>query len=129
MPTLSIGGTRCLFLFEDQIVQDCGLADERPCDHCRHAWLPVTCYLAFNMLYNIYTMMVIKHGSAALSFLVATLRMPLASLAFSSTWIMGSEAVQPTLGDYLSLVIIIFGLLLYRYGGRLLKRQMKRESG
>lgn len=70
----------------------------------------------------------IKHGSAALSFLVATLRVPLASIAFSSTLIMGDEAVQPGLGDLASLVVIILGLVTYRYGGSLLSRRPQKQA-
>jgi len=128
MPDLSIGGSRCLFLLEDQIKRDCGMPGQRPCDHCESAWAPVMTYLVFNLLFNICTMLVIKHGSAALSFLVATLRMPLSSIAFSSTLIMGAQAVKPTFGDLLSLCVIICGLVAYRYGGRFLKRQLRREN-
>jgi len=128
MPEITFGGSRCLFLLEDQVVADCGLPGERPCDHCANAWAAVIGYMLFNLSYNICTMMVIKHGSAALSFLVATMRMPLSSLAFSSTWIMGSEAADPTLSDYLSLVVIIFGLGCYRLGANLLNKNRRREQ-
>mmetsp|Transcript_32177 Transcript_32177/g.85700 ORF Transcript_32177/g.85700 Transcript_32177/m.85700 type:complete len:398 (+) Transcript_32177:1-1194(+) len=128
MPALIVGGTRCLFFLEDQVKMNCGLPDEKECDHCSNAWAPVVIYLGFNVLYNIYTMLVIKHGSAALSFLVATLRMPLASIAFASPSIMGNQAVQPGLSDLVSLIVIICGLVTYRYGGRLLKHQMKKGS-
>jgi len=130
MSNLLYEGTRCLFFLEDQVKDHCGLPGERECDHCTDAWVPVFSYLFFNMMFNVFTMLVIKHGSAALSFLVATLRMPLSSLAFSSTWIMGAEAVQPGLSDYVSLVVIITGLVVYRYGARLLKEQLrKRHAG
>eukprot|EP00439_Symbiodinium_sp_Y106_P060330 s929_g8.t3 len=85
-------------------------------------------YLAFNLTMNIFAVLVIKHGSAALSFLVSTLRMPLSALAFGSTLIMGSEAVTPQLHDLLSLVVILLGLCSYRMGARQLKRQQKEES-
>lgn len=123
MPGQSVDGTMCLFFLEDQVLDDCGLPEEKPCDHCREAWVPVFVYLAFNLFFNIFTMLVIKHGSATLSFLVSTLRMPLSSLAFSSTLIMGSEAVQPGMSDFVSLVVILCGLVSYRCGGKLLKRQ------
>jgi len=128
MSTLILGGTRCLFFLEDQVKLDCGMPGEKACDHCEFAWIPVVIYLAFNVTYNVYTMLVIKHGSAALSFLVATMRMPLASIAFSSSLIMGDQAVQPGLGDLVSLIVIIVGLLTYRYGGRLLKRRLRKEA-
>jgi len=116
MPELTIGGSRCLFLLEDYVKDSCGMPGERPCDHCRDAWLAVLLYLSFNLLYNLTTVLIIKHGSAALCFLVATLRMPLSSIAFGSTLIMGSEAVQPSVGDLTSLLVITIGLVLYRWG-------------
>jgi len=128
MPRLIDGGTHCLFLLEDQVTMNCGLPGQKPCDHCAGAWIPVACYLAFNVSFNVFTMLVIKHGSAALSFLVATLRMPLASLAFASPLIMGPQAMQPGLSDLISLVVIMLGLCTYRYGGQLLKRAMKAEA-
>mmetsp|Transcript_94738 Transcript_94738/g.296275 ORF Transcript_94738/g.296275 Transcript_94738/m.296275 type:complete len:521 (+) Transcript_94738:59-1621(+) len=128
MPGLTFGGTRCLFFLEDQVLTDCGMPGERPCDHCHYAWVPVMGYMAFNLFFNIFTMLVIKHGSATLSFLVSTLRMPLSSLAFSSPLIMGVEAVPVGFSDYFSLTVILAGLMCYRLGARCLKRAQRREE-
>jgi len=128
MPGLSYGGTRCLFFLEDQVMTDCDLPGERPCDHCHDAWVPVAGYLVFNLFFNIFTMLVIKHGSATLSFLVSTLRMPLSSLAFSSSLIMGSEATPVGFSDLFSLCVILAGLIAYRAGSRLLKSRQRREE-
>eukprot|EP00930_Biecheleria_cincta_P034683 TRINITY_DN23939_c0_g1_i1.p1 TRINITY_DN23939_c0_g1~~TRINITY_DN23939_c0_g1_i1.p1 ORF type:complete len:506 (+),score=66.22 TRINITY_DN23939_c0_g1_i1:174-1691(+) len=121
-------GTKCLFLMEDQVVTQCGQPGEKPCDHCGNAYVSVFLYLAFNLALNIFSILVIKHGSAALSFLVSTLRMPLSALAFSSTFIMGAEAVSPGLGDFFSLAIILAGLCSYRFGARQIKRQLRMEA-
>lgn len=75
------------------LAQTQGFADEPMCDHCATAWVPVVIFLMFNIMCNVFTILVIKHGSAALSFLISTLRMPLAALAFSSPAVMGAEAV------------------------------------
>jgi small basic protein len=123
-----VDGSRCLFFLEDQVVTDCGSYSQKPCDACQDAWMSVACYMFFNLCYNILVMLVIKHGSATLSFLVSTLRMPLSSIAFSSTWIMGKDAVQPTFSDLLGLMVIISGLASYRMGGRMLKRKLEKES-
>lgn len=85
-------------------------------------------YLCFNLFFNIFTMLVIKHGSATLAFLVSTLRMPISAVAFSSELIMGDDAVRPGASDLFSLVVILAGLGAYRYGGRLLKREQRRPS-
>jgi len=121
-------GSRCLFLFENSITTDCGQEGQRECDHCAAAWQPVFRYLFFNLLFNISSILVIKHGSAALSFLVATLRMPLSSMAFSSPTIMGGKATKLNLSDFLALVVIIIGLSAYRQGSRLQKRQRQSKT-
>jgi len=121
-------GARCLFFFENHVVTDCGGLDQKACDTCEYAYAPVLTYFCVNCLYNIYTMLVIKHGSATLSFLVATLRMPLSSIAFSSVWLMGADAVQPSLSDFISLIVIISGLVAYRIGGRKLKENIQQEN-
>jgi len=123
MPALMTGGSRCLFLLEDQVKMNCGVADEHVCDHCATAWIPVLGHLIFNILCNIFAVLVIKHSSAALSFLITTLRMPLAALAFSSPAVMGAEAVPAGPQDVFCLAVIIAGLNTYRYGGMLLQRQ------
>mmetsp|Transcript_129837 Transcript_129837/g.258996 ORF Transcript_129837/g.258996 Transcript_129837/m.258996 type:complete len:475 (-) Transcript_129837:9-1433(-) len=119
----TIGGNRCLLFREDQIVDQCGFAGERTCDHCEFAWTAVLGYLFFNASFNIFTMLVIKYGSAALCFLVSTLRMPLSAVAFSCPLIMGARAVQPKMSDFVSLGVILTGLVTYRYGGQLQHRR------
>jgi drug/metabolite transporter (DMT)-like permease len=121
-------GASCLFLMQDHVVENCGGFEQKPCDVCADALSPVLSYMAFNILFNIFTVLVIKHGSATLSFLVATLRMPLTSLAFSSTLLVGHDAVQPTFSDFVSLLVILSGLGFYRTGGKMLKRQMEKTS-
>lgn len=121
MPALVSHGSKCLFLLEDQVVDSCGLPDQRACDHCQNAWVVVCCYVFANFGYNLSVVLVIKHGSAALTFLVSTLRMPLGALAFSSTLIMGSGAVPLQVSDLQSLAVILAGLWFYRLGGRLLE--------
>jgi len=128
MPNIAVGGSKCLFIGQDQVVENCGLPDEKPCDNCEKALIPVLMYLGFNLMLNIFAVLVIKHGSAALSFLVSTLRMPLSALAFSSTLIMGAEAVSFRLHDAMGLVTILAGLASYRVGSRQLKRQLKAEA-
>jgi len=128
MPNIALGGSKCLFVGQDQVVENCGLPDEKPCDNCEKALVPVFMYLGFNLLLNIFAVLVIKHGSAALSFLVSTLRMPLSALAFSSTMIMGAEAAAFRLHDFMGLVTILLGLASYRLGSRQLKRQLKAEA-
>ncbi|CAJ1416261.1 unnamed protein product [Effrenium voratum] len=129
MAGVAIGGSKCLFWAQDQVITNCGLPDEKPCDHCETAYGPVFLYLGFNLLLtNVFAVLVIKHGSAAMSFMVSTLRMPLSAIAFSSPLIMGEDAVPCQLHDFLSVVVIISGLLCYFKGGQRLHSQLKAEA-
>lgn len=93
MPHLMVAGSKCLFLREDQIRDDCGQPGLRPCDTCKNAWLPISAYLIITFVFNIATVGVINHGSAALTFLVGTLQLPLTAVAFSSRFVMGRLAM------------------------------------
>jgi len=125
MPSQVYGGMRCLLSFDDSSASTCGGPGERPCDDCGGAWLAVGGFISSNLLYNISMMLVIKHGSAALSFLVGTLRLPLTALAFSSPLIMGCHAVSLAISDVVSLIVIVLGLFLYQVGGWLKRRWRK----
>jgi len=124
----TIAGHRCLWMRENQIVEHCGLEGEKTCDHCETAWTAVLGYSCFNMLFNICTMLVIKYGSAALSFLVSTLRLPLSAIAFSCPLIMGIHTVQPGMSDFVSLAVILIGLIMYRYGSQSHLRQSQPQN-
>eukprot|EP01071_Lankesteria_metandrocarpae_P002117 Lankesteria_metandrocarpae@DN2090_c0_g1_i1.p1 len=116
-------GSKCLFLGVNTIVNDCGAIDERRCDDCATAWIPMTTYVAFNLAYNCFTLLVVKQGGATLSFLIATLRMPLSSMAFYSKTIMGPDATEPKITDAAGLAVLLSGLGVYRYGGLLQRRK------
>lgn len=85
------------------------------CDDCQGAWLPVVIYLSFNMLYNYFMVVVIKHGGASLMYVIMTLRLPLVQLAFSLPAINNPPDVfgWAELGG---LVGILLGLGLYKWG-------------
>eukprot|EP00929_Paragymnodinium_shiwhaense_P036516 TRINITY_DN19563_c0_g1_i2.p1 TRINITY_DN19563_c0_g1~~TRINITY_DN19563_c0_g1_i2.p1 ORF type:complete len:520 (-),score=89.07 TRINITY_DN19563_c0_g1_i2:506-2065(-) len=121
------GGSRCLFLQENQVILNCGFDGEKPCDHCPDAWKNVIGYLLFNFTYNVVTMLVIKHGGATVCFLIATLRMPMSSLAFSSSYVMGADAVPASASDFYILAVILLGLCMYRHGGQLTHKQLQPE--
>ncbi|CAJ1379205.1 unnamed protein product [Effrenium voratum] len=40
MAGVAIGGSKCLFWAQDQVITNCGLPDEKPCDHCETAYGP-----------------------------------------------------------------------------------------
>eukprot|EP00735_Rhodelphis_limneticus_P015197 TRINITY_DN937_c0_g1::TRINITY_DN937_c0_g1_i1::g.16154::m.16154 TRINITY_DN937_c0_g1::TRINITY_DN937_c0_g1_i1::g.16154 ORF type:complete len:425 (-),score=113.75,sp/Q9GSB0/CRTP1_DICDI/37.16/2e-73,CRT-like/PF08627.5/8.9e-14,CRT-like/PF08627.5/8.3e+03,DUF914/PF06027.7/5.3e-07,DUF914/PF06027.7/11,EamA/PF00892.15/2.9e+02,EamA/PF00892.15/2.7e-05,EamA/PF00892.15/4.2e+03,EamA/PF00892.15/4.3e+03,EmrE/PF13536.1/5.1e+03,EmrE/PF13536.1/3e-05,EmrE/PF13536.1/2.9e+03,EmrE/PF13536.1/4.1e+02,UAA/PF08449.6/31,UAA/P len=86
----------------------------QPEDQCDGAWVPVMLYMLFNINYNILLVLVIKHGSAALMYIVSTVRLPLANIAFSLPLIMGAAAVPMNNYDVAALLVILTGLIIYR---------------
>eukprot|EP00923_Selenidium_pygospionis_P059899 GHVN01105441.1.p1 GENE.GHVN01105441.1~~GHVN01105441.1.p1 ORF type:complete len:588 (-),score=44.69 GHVN01105441.1:13-1776(-) len=123
-----ITGSKCLFLGINTITENCGGHGQPPCDNCHSAWIPIVIYLTFNVLYNLALVAVIKHGGATMSFLVSTLRLPLASLAFCSTLLMGSEASSLKVTDIIGLIMLIVGLMVYRYGGFSQRKSIEGEE-
>merc|ERR1719161_1937868 len=123
LPRFQVGGARCLLLGHSELPLQggCGFPGEKLCDDCQEAWWTVVGFITFNLLFNIFAVLVIKHGSAALAFVLSTLRLPLTSIAFSFPALAGRDAEQPTGADVLGLGIILIGLGTYRYGGRLLR--------
>lgn len=112
-----VGGFKCLVLGTNTITENCGSDPNLPlCDTCSGAWIPVVVYLVFNVAYNVFILLIVKHGGAALSFVVATLRFPLTTVLFYMHSVMGADTVQPHLCDFEGLVLLIVGLLLYRHG-------------
>ncbi len=86
----------------------------RTCDDCQGAWLPIALYVAFNILFNVFTVLLIKHGSATLMFVIMTLRMPLVQLAFSMKQF-NDPPDSFGLSAAAGLVVILAGLVCYRW--------------
>lgn len=128
MPAVLINGSKCLFTRTNCVVENCGGINQPPCDNCASSWIPVFTYLLFNIFYNLFTVLVIKHGSAALSILIATLKLPLTTFAFYSHYVMGENAVEPHVTDFYGLGILLLGLGGYRYGGALRRRAVLAED-
>jgi hypothetical protein len=63
-----------------------------------------------NLLYNLTLTMVIKHGSAALMYIAAALVLPLGSITFNSTMIMGVHATVWTVYTISGLCVVLFGM-------------------
>lgn len=104
------------------ITTNCGFSESDPCDNCHNAWLTLLIYMTINVIYNIFILLVIKHGSAAVLSLAQTVRLPLTSIAFSQEWIMGKKQKEPfSQYSLYGLFIILAGLITFR-SGSLLKR-------
>jgi len=82
-------------------------------DECGMAPLYVNAYVFFNVLYNIFIIMVLKYGSANLLWLAMTFMVPLGNLAFALPFV--PEHQSPTPFDLVGLVLIMFGLIIYRF--------------
>jgi len=97
--------SKCLFLQANTIESGC-----HP-DDCSKAALFVHLGLLSSAVYTISMMLVLKYGSASLLYLGLTLVVPLGHLIFS----IHSPAMVHT-SDVLGLVILLAGLVLYRFG-------------
>jgi len=86
------------------------------CDDCHNAWLILGIYMAINVAYNVFILLVIKYGSATILSIAQTIRLPLTNICFSFHFIMGKDA-QPFSGFSLyGLLVILSGLVAYRAG-------------
>lgn len=54
-----------------------------PCDDCTGSFWPVLIYIIFNCAYNVFIMLVIKHGSAALMYVACALTLVLEPAAIA----------------------------------------------
>jgi hypothetical protein len=84
------------------------------CDQCEGAWLPTVGYIFFNCMYNFFIVLVIKHGNAALLWIILTIRLPLVQIAFAIPSL--TNPPDPfRWSSILGLFIILAGLICYRY--------------
>ena len=87
-------------------------------DHCEMAPTYVSVYLAFNIGYNILLILILKYGSANILWMAMTIMVPLTNVAFSLHFIPGHKPLKST--DIAGLLIIMSGLLLYRFAGKII---------
>ncbi|OEH78385.1 drug metabolite transporter superfamily related protein [Cyclospora cayetanensis] len=90
--TRLINGGKCLFGISIIVPPECGPVWGVPCDFCEGAWVEVLVYVLFNLIYNVCSMLVLKHCGATVLFLIMTVRLPLTSMAFYSKLIVMHEA-------------------------------------
>lgn len=87
-------------------------------DDCSTAPLYVSTYLVFNIVFNILIVVILKHGSANIMWMASTVIVPLSNLAFSMDFMPGHKALNSF--DIVGLVVIMLGLVLYRFSEKLL---------
>jgi len=73
----------------------------------------VCLYLLFNIANSILVVLVIKHHSASLMYLITTCRLPLLQFAFSLKFIQNPPDTFSTF-NILGFIIVCLGLLIYR---------------
>jgi len=101
---------------------NCALpGSEISCDNCHHAWLILIIYMTINVSYNVFILLVIKYGSATVLSIAQTIRLPLTSIAFSQTWIMGNQSEPFKSYTIYGLFIILAGLTSFRAGSLMKK--------
>jgi hypothetical protein len=89
-----------------------------PLDDCSTAPLFVTTYLFFNVVYNFLIIVILKHGSANIMWMASTVIVPLSNVAFSMKFMPGSQPLR--FWDLIGLVVIMLGLVIYRFNASLL---------
>lgn len=73
----------------------------------------VSLYLVSNVLYTSFLTFVLKYGSSSKLFLAQTILLPIGNLAFSLPFLPEPAAVH--LSDMIGLLVIMSGLILYRF--------------
>jgi hypothetical protein len=87
-------------------------------DNCSAAPLYVSLYLSFNLVYNILIVVILKYGSANILWMASTVIVPLSNVAFSLKITPGNKPLNKM--DIVGLVVIMLGLLVYRFTTQLL---------
>eukprot|EP00163_Fabomonas_tropica_P008843 TRINITY_DN18603_c0_g1_i1.p1 TRINITY_DN18603_c0_g1~~TRINITY_DN18603_c0_g1_i1.p1 ORF type:complete len:461 (+),score=125.04 TRINITY_DN18603_c0_g1_i1:349-1731(+) len=82
-------------------------------DMCSTGPFFVNTYLVFNLGYNVLIILILKFGSANVLWLALTVMVPIGNLAFAIPGIPFYNKLRPT--DIVGLVVIMCGLLLYRF--------------
>jgi len=99
-----------------------------PDDHCAgEAPLFVNLYLAFNIVYNLLMVLILKYGSTNILYLAMTVMVPIGNLAFALPFMPEPSTLH--VADILGLAIIMAGLSFYRFGDGLSQKfQYKMNS-
>lgn len=78
-------------------------------------------YMIANIAYNVFLVLVIKHGSAALMYATSTLVLPLGSIAFTIRAFLGEHAKAFNKFTGAGLGIVLLGLMIYRFVDMIIK--------
>lgn len=91
-----------------------------PGDHCndKHnvlhtAFAAMMIYCVINFGYNVFQLLVTKHGSAMLMVMSSALSLPVTNMAFACPWLMGENTEDFTVYDVAALCIVVIGFVIY----------------
>lgn len=87
--------------------------DSLESDDCSMSFIYVTSYLAFNLIYNILMILILKLGSSNILWLASTVIVPVSNVAFSLQIMPGHQPLHTV--DFVSLVVVMLGLIVYRF--------------
>jgi len=88
----------------------------RPGDDCSGAGVIMLWYVAINFVYNIFSLLVVKHGNANLSVVTAAIALPLTNMSFSWRLVMGKDYEPFQNTNLLATAIVLGGFILYSKG-------------
>lgn len=94
-------------------------------DNCSAGPLYTSLYVLCNLAYNVLIILLLKYGSANILFLALTAVVPVASIAFAIPGMPQQQTL--TWGDWVGLVLIMSGLVCYRFFPALHKAWKKRQ--
>eukprot|EP01095_Lingulamoeba_sp_RSL-Kostka_P004570 TRINITY_DN157_c0_g1_i1.p1 TRINITY_DN157_c0_g1~~TRINITY_DN157_c0_g1_i1.p1 ORF type:complete len:503 (+),score=149.18 TRINITY_DN157_c0_g1_i1:53-1561(+) len=102
--------------------------NSRHSDQCEDAWMLVCGYLVVNIAYNVVLLMMIKYGSASLFYVASAIILPSADICFTFHWVMGCYAESLSVYDIVGLIVILIGILVYRFLGSESAKSEKKKS-
>jgi len=101
--------------------------DEYESDDCYlYAPLFVNLYLVFNVSYNILIILILQFGSANILWLALTIMVPLGNIAFALPFMPEAQDLHAT--DIVGLIVIVSGLVCYRFGEDIRNKYFKKNT-
>lgn len=97
-----------------------------PGDDCHDGPKFVNLYIAFNVLYNILIILILKYGSSNILWLAMTIIVPLGFIGFSLHFMPGHKPLN--VEDIVGLFIIMLGLMIYRFFGPIKQLYQNRRN-
>jgi len=93
---------------------------------CSDSPLFVNIYMGFNILYNIFIIFILKYGSSNILYLAMTIMVPLGNVAFALKFVPQARPMSAL--DIVGLLVILFGLVIYRFSGPIIDLYNKRKQ-